>query len=213
MILVRPIRAQPRLIAAAAVGGLVWLVLPRAWREATRVLAAWDLATGLYLALALVMMARSDVGRIRFRAARQDAGRGMVLGLTTVTALASLGAIVAELGTAKDLHGQLKWEHIALAGLTVFLSWSFMHTMFALHYAHEFYSGSGVQGLEFPGREPPDYWDFVYYAFVIGTACATADVNITSKTVRRITTVHCVVAFFFNTTILALTVNIGAGLF
>ena len=69
------------------------------------------------------------------------------------------------------------------------------------------------EGLEFPGHEPPDYWDFVYYSFIIGTACATADVNVTSKNMRRITTLHCVVAFFFNTTILALTVNIGAGFF
>jgi uncharacterized membrane protein len=213
MRLMRPLRAQPRLVAAAVLGGLLWLALPHAWREATRVLAAWDVATGLYLTLALAMMARSDVDRIRFRAARQDEGRVVTLALTTVTALASLGAIVAELATAKDLHGGGKWGHIALAGLTVFLSWSFMHIMFALHYAHEFYAEPGAPALEFPGHAPPDYWDFVYYSFIIGTACATADVNVASRTMRRLTTVHCVVAFFFNTTILALTVNIGAGLF
>jgi uncharacterized membrane protein len=95
-------------------------------------------------------------------------------------------------------------------------SWTFTHTIFAIHYAHEYYTGPDddlAQGLEFPGHGAPDYWDFVYYSFVIGTACATADVNVTSKSIRRITTLHCVVAFFFNTTILALTVNIGAGFF
>lgn len=88
--------------------------------------------------------------------------------------------------------------------------------MFAVHYAHEFYDGPDDErtpGLEFPGHEPPDYWDFVYYSFVIGTACATADINVISKTMRRLTTLHCVVAFFFNTTVLALMVNIGAGFF
>ena len=108
------------------------------------------------------------------------------------------------------------WEHIALAGGTVLLSWSFVHTIFAVHYAHEYYVGPEnelAKGLEFPGKTPPDYWDFMYYSFVIGTACATADVNITSKIMRRITMLHCVFAFFFNTTILALMVNIGAGFF
>jgi uncharacterized membrane protein len=98
----------------------------------------------------------------------------------------------------------------------VLLSWTFTHTIFAIHYAHEYYEGSddGVaKRLKFPGDEKPDYWDFVYYSFVIGTACATADVNVTSKNMRRMTTLHCAFAFFFNTTILALTVNVGAGFF
>jgi uncharacterized membrane protein len=140
----------------------------------------------------------------------------VILGLTIITALISLGGIVAEMATAKTLKGRDEWQHIALSGLTVLLSWTFTHTMFAIHYAHEYYAGSEnelAEGLDFPGKEPPDYWDFVYYSFIIGTACATADVNVTSKTMRRLTTLHCVVAFFFNTTVLALTVNISAGFF
>ena len=214
--LVKYIKAQPRLFTAALVGGLVGFLLPRDWRQATRLLVAWDCATGLYLVMALAMMARSNIERIRYRAALQDEGRMVILGLTTITALASLGAIVAELAKAKTLKGHDAWTHIALAGVTVFLSWTITHTMFALHYAHEYYTGPSdamAQGLEFPGHEPPDYWDFMYYSFIIGTACATADVNVTSKIMRKTTTLHCVVAFFFNTTILALTVNIGAGFF
>jgi uncharacterized membrane protein len=123
---------------------------------------------------------------------------------------------MVELALAKSLKVQGGWQHIALAGITVVLSWSFLHTMFAVHYAHEYYAGPEDEpgkGLEFPGHEPPDYWDFMYYSFVIGTACATADVNVTSRRIRRITALHCIVAFFFNTTILALTVNIGASFF
>jgi uncharacterized membrane protein len=208
--LMGPIKAQPRLVVAAVLGLLLCFLLPG--REATRLLSAWDGSTGLYLALALTMMARSNIEGIRVRAALQDEGQAVILGLTTATALVSLAGVVAELGLAKTLSGQHGWKHIALAGATVLLSWSFVHTMFAVHYAHEYYSGP-AQGLEFPGHEPPDYWDFMYYSFVIGTACATADVNVSSRRMRRITTVHCVVSFFFNTTILALTVNIGAGFF
>ena len=208
-------KAQPRFFTAALAGPILWLLLPRDWLASTRLLIAWDIATALYLVLATVMMGRSDVDRIRYRAAMQDEGQMVILGLTIITALVSLAGVVAQMATAKTLKGQGEWQHIGLAGATVLLSWTFMHTMFAVHYAHEFYGGPGDEqagGLEFPGHEPPDYWDFLYYSFVIGTACATADVNVLSKRMRRLTALHCVVAFFFNTTILALMVNIGAGL-
>ena len=214
--LVKNYKAQPRLVTGVILGVSLWFLLPHGWRLSTRLLVAWDCATGLYLILAAVMMAGSNIGRIRYRADLRDEGQFVILGLTTATALVSLAGIMAELATAKTLKGQGEWQHIALAGITVLLSWTFTHTMFAIHYAHEYYGGpedKPTQGLEFPGHDSPDYWDFVYYSFVIGTACATADVNVTSKIVRRITTLHCVVAFFFNTTILALTVNIGAGFF
>jgi uncharacterized membrane protein len=212
----RFLKAQPRFFTAAFVGGLFWFFLPRDWGTSTRLVAAWDCATGLYLTLAVVMMAKSNFDTIRYRAALEDEGQMMILALTIITALISLGGIVVEMATAKALKGHHEWQHIALAGLTVLLSWTFTHTMFAIHYAHEYYAGPEnelAEGLEFPGNEPADYWDFVYYSFIIGTACATADVNVTSKNMRKITTLHCVVAFFFNTTILALTVNIGAGFF
>jgi uncharacterized membrane protein len=208
------LKAQPRFLTAALTGVLVWLMLPRAWPPSTSLLVAWDCATGLYLMLALVMMLRSNTTKIRFRAASEDEGQLVVLGLTSITALISLGGIVAEMATVKATKGSNEWHHLALAVLTVFMSWTFTHTIFAIHYAHEYFAGPDddlAEGLEFPGNEPPDYWDFVYYSYVIGTACATADVNVTSRNMRRITTLHCVVAFFFNTTILALTVNIGAG--
>ena len=123
---------------------------------------------------------------------------------------------MAEMAAAKTLKGNGGWRHVALAALTVLLSWTLAHTIFAIHYAHEYFAGPDhelAKGLKFPGLEPPDYWDFLYYSFVIGTATATADVNVTSRTMRRITTLHCVFAFFFNATILALTVNVGAGFF
>jgi len=209
-------QAQPRFFTAAGVGIFLWFLLPHGWRLSTRLLMAWDCATGLYLTLAFVMMARSNIDRLRYRAALQDEGQFLILGLAAITAMISLGGTMSEMAAAKMLKGGGGWQHIALAGLTVLLSWTFAHTIFAIHYAHEYFAGPDddlAEGLRFPGNEPPDYWDFVYYSFVIGTACATADVNVTSKNIRRITTLHCMFAFFFNTTILALTVNVGAGFF
>ena len=216
MRLVKPIKAQPRLVTAVLAGLLLSLALPHGWSQATRLLTAWDCSTALYLILALAMMALSNIDEIRDRADLHDEGQLVILGLTTVTSLVSLGGIMLELAMAKTLKDQGAWRHISIAAITVVLSWSFLHTIFAVHYAHEYYAGPGAElarGLVFPGDDSPDYWDFMYYSFVIGTACATADINLTSKTMRRLTTLHCIVAFFFNTTILALTVNIGAGFF
>lgn len=204
------IRSQPRLAISFVTGIVVAAISPGT--SATRLLLGWDVATGLYLLLAVAMMARSDIKRIRVRAARQDDGQNVLLALITITDLVSLVGVVVELSAAKAMPGHRGVWHVALAASTVFLSWNFLHTMFALHYAHLFYAVP-EPGLDFPGHEPPDYWDFMYYSFVIGTASATADINVTGRTMRRITGVHCVVAFFFNTTILALMVNIGAGFF
>lgn len=208
--LVNPFKAQPRLGIAVLLGGLVWLITP-GW-QATRLLTAWSCSTGLYLALALAMMFRSNVEKIRSRAAAQDEGRMVILGLVTITALVSLAGVTLELARAKANPGQDGWRHVGLAAATVLLSWSFLHTVFAIHYAHEYYSGP-EGGLEFPGREPPDYWDFMYYSFIIGTSCATADVDVSDRSIRKTTALHCIVSFFFNSTILALMVNVGAELF
>lgn len=208
--IVRHINAQPRLITAILLGVVLWFVVPG--RVATRLLVSWDCATGLYLIMAMAMMGRSNIERIRVRATLQDEGQAVILGLVTITALISLAGVVAELSFAKSYPGHDGWRHVLLAALTVLLSWTFLHTMFAVHYAHEYYAESR-EGLDFPGDEPPDYWDFVYYSFIIGTACATADVDITNKRMRNLTTLHCIIAFFFNTTILALMVNIGADFF
>ena len=100
---------------------------------------------------------------------------------------------------------------LVLATVTIVLSWALIHTIFALHYAHEFYgSGSKTGGLDFPAPQPPDYWDFVYFSFGIGTAAQVSDVEIVSRDIRRVVTAHSIVSFFFNAALLALIVNIAA---
>ena len=102
---------------------------------------------------------------------------------------------------------------LTLAVATILLSWTFIHVIFALHYAHEYY-GEGAKGggLSFPGDDRPDYWDFVYFSFVIGMTFQVSDVQVTSKLLRRIVVAHGVLSFFFSVTILALAVNLAAGL-
>lgn len=129
----------------------------------------------------------------------------MILILTTIAALASIAAIIAELGMKE--RGAFA---ISVAIITIALSWVTVHTTFALHYAHEYYSGGKDGGLEFPGHDEPDYWDFVYFSFVIGMTAQVSDVGISDRMIRRTATVHGVVSFVFNTALVALMVNIAA---
>ena len=180
-------------------------------RPVTRFLVGWDVGVGVYLALAAHMMGTSDVNRIRRRAATQDEGQAAILTLTVVAALVSLAAILAHLGTGGRGEGGWRVGGLVFVALTIWLSWTFIHTMFALHYAHEFYDRHDGGGLAFPGGEQePDYWDFVYFALVIGMTAQVADVGITTREIRRIVAAHGVVSFFFNAALLALTVNIAA---
>jgi len=152
---------------------------------------------------------------MRTRAQLQDEGRIIVLSLVVIAAMATLGAIVAELSVVKDMHGMERYAHIGLAALTIASSWGFTQVMFALHYAHDFYSAQTrghSPGLQFPGTEKPDYGDFLYFSCIIGTSAQTADVSFTSSPMRRTGLLHCVLAFFFNTTLVALTINIASGL-
>jgi uncharacterized membrane protein len=205
---VRVVRARPRLFLTILLGLALLSFLPAEWRLATRSLVAWDIALGLYLVLAFRLMTNCDVNRIMRRAAHQDEGRITILVLVVASALASLLAILAELGGASRQPA-----HLALAAITILLSWAFTHTIFAIHYAHEYYSEKAHKGggLNFPGDEPPDYWDFVYFSFVVGMTSQVSDVAVTSSALRRLVAAHGVVSFIFNTTLLALTVNIAAG--
>jgi len=211
-LLIRIVRARPRLFISVGVGLVVTLAaaVVTDWRVATRLLTGWDLAVALYLVLAFHLMARSDFHHIRRHAARQDEGQLAILTCTVAAALASLAAIFAELGMSAAEASRPR-SHVLLATLTILLSWAFIHTIFALHYAHEFYDETAGRGMSFPGGDPnPDYWDFVYFSFVIGMTSQVSDVAITSKVIRRTVTVHGIVSFLFNAALLALTVNIAA---
>ena len=213
--------ARPRLAVSVIVAVVAFLGEPSSWHRATRLLIAWNAGTLLDIALNLVEMARATTKTIRWRAAATDDGKWAILAFTSIAALAAIAAIFAQLAITKDMHDAAKTLHLGLAGLTIVSAWVFIHMSFALHYAHEFFDESKSEageepklrgGLKFPDTEEPDYWDFLYFSFIIGVASQTADVEITSKAMRRTSLAHSVLSFFFNSAILALTINIAAGL-
>jgi uncharacterized membrane protein len=164
------------------------------------------------------MMARATTAGLRRRAAAEDEGRYVVLVLSAAVASAILLAIAFALHGVRGQPPGAAGLRAALATVTILLAWLFMNTMFALHYAHVFYgdadgpAAADTRGLAFPGRAEPDYWDFLYFSFTIGMTFQVSDVQIEAHRLRRTALAHAVLAFFFNVAVLALTVNIVAGL-
>jgi uncharacterized membrane protein len=205
---VRVVYGRPRTFVAIALGVVAFFLLPASARLVTRLLISWDAFTALYLVLVYLMMWRSDQAHIRRHAVLQDDGRFLILLLTAAGAFASIAAIVFELGGTHHAVPQL-----AVATATIALSWAAVHTAFALHYAHDYYRGSKPGGLQFPSGDKTDhadYWDFVYFSFVIGMTAQVSDVGITDKMIRRTATVHGIISFVYNTALVALMVNIAA---
>jgi len=205
---VRVVYARPRTFLALAIGVIAFFLLPGSLRLVTRLLVAWDVFIACYLLLVYAMMLRSGHHHIRRQAVLQDDGRFVILMVAALGAFASIAAIVFELGASH--HGVVE---LALATVTIALSWAAVHTTFALHYAHAYYRGATPGGLQFPSgdkRDHADYWDFVYFSFVIGMTAQVSDVGITDKTIRRTATAHGIISFVYNTALLALTVNIAA---
>lgn len=206
----RIVYARPRTFVSLGIAIVAFVLLPSALRLVTRLLISWDIFTAIYLVLVAVMMLRSEHHDIRRKAIMQDDGRFVILMVTALGAFASIAAIVFELGASKRDAPAL-----TLALLTVSLSWAAVHATFALHYAHDYYRGAKPGGLQFPSGdtdEHADYWDFVYFSFIIGMTAQVSDVGITDKIIRRTATVHGIISFVFNTALLALMVNIAASL-
>jgi uncharacterized membrane protein len=213
---VRIIRGHRRLLLCFAVSAVAFLILTLAGfgHVSTRILIGWDVGIALYLVTILRSIAKFDLRSVQVHAAEQDEGASAILAVTACAGLASLGAVVAFLGGAKEA-GDLKGVYFAFAVCTIVLSWVTIHTVFALHYVHEFYRDGRdrqVGGLIFPGDEHPDHWDFMYFSFVVGMTFQVSDVQVTSKTLRHVVVLHGIVSFIFSVAILALAVNIGSNL-
>jgi uncharacterized membrane protein len=212
-LLTRMYRLHAKLAIAALVGVLVGVALLAVdMRVLARVLVGWDSGVAAYLTLIYTTIWRYDIARIRERASAQDEGARAILLLSILATFTSLIAVLFALSGPKQ-HGTA--SGVALAVATILLSWTFVHTIFMFHYAHEYYSArhdGKIGGLLFPGDDKPDYRDFLYFSLVIGMTSQVSDVGITSKVIRHMAALHGVLSFFFNLVVLALTVNMVANL-
>jgi uncharacterized membrane protein len=213
----RHVRARPRAVIAFAVGIAVGLVLPPALGVALRSILGWDAAVVVFLALMLAMVMRATPAAMRDRAEREDVGRWFFLSLMAGAAFFSMFAILGMMRQAKGASGGVTLVLALLAAGTILLSWLGAHTVFAIQYAHDYFSDAAKRrkpGLAFPlGHSNPDYWDFLYFSFVVGMTCQVSDVQVLTQPWRRLVLAHGIVSFLFNTVVLALCINLMAGLF
>ncbi len=213
----RSLAMRPRVYFAMMAVSLALVFLPDTLSSSLRGVMAADAGFIVYLLLALRVMSSFSHETVRKRAARQDHGGVVILLIILLAIGSSFVAIAGLLAEAKAAAGHTKLILAGLAALTVMLSWLVVQVVFTFHYAHEYYSphhaGDMQGGLAFPKDDCPDYWDFFYYATSIGATSQTSDVSISSKALRRLTTLHAIGSFFFNTAVLALAINIGSSLF
>jgi uncharacterized membrane protein len=210
-------QAQIRFLIAAAVGAAVGLFASTEdW--VTRVLAGWNAGGWLYFALVANKMWHAEIEGIKREAGIERESRIVVLVIVILGSLFAMLALFTQLSAMKTEHGFDRSLSIALSVSTIFLSWFLIHLVFAVFYAHEFHSerggkgGASGGGLKFPSDNAPDYLDFIYFSFVVGTTAQTSDVAVTSRAMRGVVIVHGILSFFFNTAVIALAVNLAAQL-
>lgn len=211
----RSIAIRPRVYFSAMAGIVALTLLPRSWPASVREAVAWDLSAVIYLTLAFRVMLTCTGEAMRARSARQDDSRVVILVIILLAITASFVAIAGLLADAKE--APYRMLNLGLAGVAIVLAWTVTQIVFTFHYAHEYYRPSGgaqafAEGLDFRGDRKPDYWDFFYFATSFGAASQTSDVSILTKPLRRLATLHAIISFFFNTAVLALTINLAASI-
>ena len=211
--------ARQRLVLGLAAGAAIFLALRGHLRFSSAAIGAWDTFAIVILTLDWVTILRTPQRKIRELAQQQDLSRLLVFLFVVVTACAALFAVGFLISAHKGQPGGHLFVHLLLTLTTVISSWALVNTVYGLRYAHAYYGDSDepsvhhhAGGLIFPGDRPPDYFDFAYFSFVVGMTCQVSDVQITSRRMRRITLVHSVLSFGFNTLILALLINTVSGL-
>lgn len=208
----RQLLAHARILLATVVAIVVWFAV-RDFMPVTRFLIAWNVGVWLFLILALKMMTTATVTDLRKRAGLEEEGRVATLILVTLATAAAFVALGLELSQALQDKAPDQTLRVAIALAAIFGSWLFVNFAFALHYAHEVYRTKlSINALNFPNEKEPDYWDFLYFAMVLGTTFQTSDVEIRSRILRRTAMVQGLVAFLFNTAIIALTVSVASQL-
>jgi uncharacterized membrane protein len=187
------------------------------WGQA--VLAGFDLAALGFIGSLWPLTRDHTAAKVRHSAIQNDANRLGVLLITSLVMLVILTALFIDIPNARAASGFAKTSALILILASLVIAWLFSNLVYALHYAHMYYSGAKAGGLNFPEQRDapidathcPDFWDFTYFATAIGMAFAVSDVEITQPEIRRIVTVHGVAAFFYNLIVLAFTINVTAG--
>ncbi len=202
--------ATSRLWVALGFALLVLLVAPWGWPTILRGLTAWNVAVTVYLALAWRIIVGCDATRTRKLSRQQDENRSIIDSVLLSASFISMGGVLVALVKAQ---GAFEFGLTIAAIATVVLSWALIHTIYTFHYARLYYEGTGEGGgVDFHGDEPPDYLDFCYLSFAVGTTFGATDSELGGRKIRRTVLKHGVLSFAFATVIVALGISVVSGL-
>ena len=208
-----------RLILGVIIGILVYFFLPHKIKFEIRLLLAWDVGVILLLVIILMMMQKADAEKTLQRAQSQEPSNITTLLFTIFICAASMVAVGFMLNDGQDWKAVPANVHLGLCTVAIFCAWFLLHAFFALHYARMYYDeidenseGDYKKGLEFPGGELVDYWDFMYYSFTIAMCYQTSDVSVSSAPMRRLTLIHSILSFIFVALVIGLVVNVVSNL-
>jgi uncharacterized membrane protein len=209
---VSDLSARMRLTISLSLAIIAWFALRGQMRWATQLIATWD--TYAFSALGLIWTSVFTLPHqeIRKKVQRQDVAGPFITIFVIGASAAALLAVIFLLRNDKGSPQPQVALHITLTLLAVISSWTLMHSVFGLHYAHTFYGDSEetkqpAGGLHFPGEKTPNYLDFAYFSFVVGMTFQVSDVQVTSREMRQLVLLHGILSFAFNTLILALAIN------
>lgn len=217
--LLHTLPAAQRLLLAAALGLAAHLLPLASLDTGLRLISAWIAGSGAYLLLCCIAMQGVTPAALRLRARALDGRGALVMLLIVAAAIASMAALGFLVLQKEQQQGAALALRLGLGVAGMVSAWLLIHVVFAMHYAHLFYGDDKATkdpddmkgGLAFPGQDKPDYGDFLYFSFVVGMTCQVSDVQVTGRHMRRLTLLHGILSFFFNTAILALSINMVAG--
>lgn len=212
------LHAIHKLMISAALAVVVYLIFPVTHLSTVaHLMVGWDTFCISLIVLSLITFFSITSDQLCIQCSNQDESRIVIFFVVLIASLAGLLAVILIVITKSDDHVARLWE-LPIAIIGMISSWILVHTIFTFRYAHIFYGtdekdfGKPATGLDFPGKEEPDYLDFAYFSFVLGMTFQVSDISITSKKLRKIALLHSLISFSFNTVVVALTINVVAGL-
>ncbi len=227
ILFIRGLKASTRFTVAILFAVGLFFLLPAHFRLSSKIVLASTTFTLISTLMIWAVIASTNVDDLRKIAEKEDSSVSVIFILVLLLAFGSLFTVVLLLGSVKQLNTLVLTQHILFSILAVASSWILVHSVYTLHYARIYYSNlldeenllkdndlpkRGMGGVDFPGDDEPDYMDFAYFSFIIGMTSQVSDVQITSRQVRRVALAHGLLSFLFNTFIVAISINIIAGL-
>ncbi|CAM3665837.1 DUF1345 domain-containing protein [Elizabethkingia sp. HX WHF] len=209
--IIKKLRPIHRVMLSIIISGLIFVIVPSELPVLPRILITWLGFAITYISICWITIFTMNVTEIIRKASIEDGSKAFVFLFVILASFACLFTVLLMVMGFNDKNIS-QWFMVLIAVGSMISSWALVHTLYIFHYAHLYYKTKGGKGLDYPGDEKPDYLDFAYFSFVMGCTFQVSDVEISSKEIRRVALFHGLLSFALNTFVVALTINIIAGL-